>query len=148
MKTIKEIRETYPTISLKRICEETHLCYQYILKASKQPIPNQTYDASAFNYAAVNSIIEKKNVDFDSINWEEIAQSIKVTTPLSKQEEFKLDVTFKIRTEDTLYKVIYTTPTHIVFIAAAPTSTQPRVMNWDTFLHQSPRIVSPEPNEA
>lgn len=144
MKTIKEIRETYPTISLKRICEETHLCYQYILKASKQPIPNQTYDASVFNYEAVNAIIEKKGVDLNTIDWGEVAQTIKVTTPLSKPEEFKVDVTFKIRTEDTLYKVIYTTPTHVVFIATNPENTQPRVMNWDTFLHQSPRINSEE----
>ena len=142
MKTIKEIRTNYPTISLKRICDETNLCYQYILKASKQPVANQTYDVNAFNYDAVQKIIDRKSIDLESIDWSAISQSIKILTPINKPEEFAINVTFKIRNEEETFKVIYTTPSHIVFISTNPDNTQPRVMNWDTFSHQSPRIIA------
>ena len=142
MKTIKELRNTYPTISLKRICDETKVCYQYALKASKQPIPNQTYDATAFNYAAVQKIFDRKEIALEDYDWSAINQSIKVATPINKPEDFAVNTTFKIRNEEETFKVIYTTPSHIVFISTNPDNTQPRVMNWDTFSHQSPRIIS------
>lgn len=145
MKTIKELKNAYPKISLKKICDETKMCYQYVLKASKQPIENQPYDATAFNYEAVQKIFDKKEVDLDKFDWETIAAEQKTFEPINKPEEFTVDkqTQFKIRNDNTIYKTIYTTESHIVFIAEDPNvSTQPRVMNWDTFLHQSPRIIT------
>ena len=145
MKTIKELKSTYPKLSLKKICDETKMCYQYVLKASKQPIENQPYDATAFNYEAVQKIFDKKEVDLDKFDWETIAAEQRTFEPINKPEEFAVDkqTQFKIRNDNTIYKTIYTTESHIVFIAEDPEiSTQPRVMNWDTFLHQSPRIIS------
>ena len=145
MKTIKELKNTYNKLSLKKICDETKMCYQYVLKASKQPIENQPYDATAFNYEAVQKIFDKKEVDLDKFDWETIAAEQKTFEPINKPEEFTVDkqTQFKIRNDNTIYKTIYTTESHIVFIAEDPdVSTQPRVMNWDTFLHQSPRIIT------
>lgn len=145
MKTIKELKTTYNKLSLKKICDETKMCYQYVLKASKQPIENQPYDATAFNYEAVQKIFDKKEVDLDKFDWETIAAEQKTFEPINKPEEFTVDkqTQFKIRNDNTIYKTIYTTESHIVFIAEDPdVSTQPRVMNWDTFLHQSPRIIT------
>lgn len=146
MKTlsINEIRNTYPKLSLKKICDETKVCYQYVLKASKQPIPNQAYDATAFNFEAVQKIFDKKEIDLSAYNWEQINAEQKVFEPINKPEDFSVEnqTLFKIRNDAVTYKVIYTTESHIVFIAEDPNvSTQPRVMNWDTFLHQSPRIL-------
>lgn len=146
MKTlsINEIRNTYPKLSLKKICDETKVCYQYVLKASKQPIPNQAYDATAFNFEAVQKIFDKKEIDLSAYNWETINSEQKVFEPINKPEDFSVEnqTLFKIRNDAVTYKVIYTTESHIVFIAEDPNvSTQPRVMNWDTFLHQSPRIL-------
>lgn len=145
MKTIKELKTTYNKLSLKKICDETKICYQYVLKASKQPIENQPYDATAFNYEAVQKIFDKKEVDLDKFDWETIAAEQRTFEPVNKPEEFTVDkqTQFKIRNDNTIYKTIYTTESHIVFIAEDPNvSTQPRVMNWDTFLHQSPRIIT------
>lgn len=145
MKTIKELKNAYPKISLKKICDETKVCYQYVLKASKQPIENQPYDATAFNYEAVQKIFDKKEIDLSSYDWDQINASQKIFEPINKPEDFSVEnqTTFKIRNDAVTYKVIYTTESHIVFIAEDPNvSTQPRVMNWDTFLHQSPRIIS------
>lgn len=142
--TINEIRNTYPKLSLKKICDETKVCYQYVLKASKQPIENQPYDATAFNYEAVQKIFDKKEIDLSSYNWDQINAAQKIFEPINKPEDFSVEkqTTFKIRNDAVTYKVIYTTESHIVFIAvSSEVSTQPRVMNWDTFLHQSPRIL-------
>ena len=144
MKTIKELKNAYPKISLKKICDETKVCYQYVLKASKQPIENQPYDATAFNYEAVQKIFDKKEIDLSSYDWDQINANQKVFEPINKPEDFICNTTFfKIRNVETIYVTVYTTESHIVFVPASRSEgTQPRVMNWDTFLHQSPRIIS------
>ena len=140
----KSVLEANSKISLKRFCEELGLCYQYVLKASKQPEANVPYDPKATNYAAIDRIIAKKEIDLASIDWEAVSESIADFVPVNKPEDFQVGVAFRIRepktTEDTiLYTVQLTTETHIVFMDIK--GTQPRVMNWDTFLHQSPRII-------
>ena len=141
--TINEIKNTYPKLSLKKICDETKVCYQYVLKASKQPIENQPYDATAFNYEAVQKIFDKKEIDLSAYNWEQINAEQKVFEPINKPEDFTCNTTFfKIRNVETIYVTVYTTESHIVFVPASRSEgTQPRVMSWDTFLHQSPRII-------
>lgn len=141
--TIETIRTNYPKLSLKSICEAAGLCYQYVLKASKQPIAGQAYDPEAINYGAIAKIVERKNVDLDAIDWADLESQIKVVTPISKIEDFAVGVEFMLREaaekKGTLYTTVYTTETHIVFLSVG--NTQPRVMNWDTFVHQSPRII-------
>ena len=140
--TIETIRTNYPKLSLKKICEVTGVCYQYVLKASKQPIEGKPYDPADFNYTAVEKIFARKEVDFESYDWKTISDEIVIAAPVSKIEDFKVGTEFQLReTEDkkgTIYSVIFTTESHIVFMSNE--STQPRVMNWDTFIHQSPRI--------
>ena len=138
MKT-KELFNNFPKLSLKRICDELNVCYQYVLKASKKPIANQLYDPAATNYDEIDRIFEKKNINLEDYDWRAIEDSIKVFEPINKIEDFEFDTEFKIRGSEDYHKVIYITDTHIVFMQI--NSTQPRVMNWDTFLHQSPRII-------
>lgn len=142
--TIETIRTNYPKLSLKKICEVTGVCYQYVLKASKKPRAGVVYDADFFNCDEVDKIFERKNVNFDDYDWQKIESEIAIVAPINMIEDFKIGVEFNLREscEDKVgcvYEVIYTTETHIVFKAAA--STQPRVMNFDTFIHQSPRLV-------
>lgn len=140
--TIETIRTNYPKLSLKKICETTGICYQYALKASKQPIAGKPYDPADFNYEAVDKIFARKNVDFASYDWQKLSDEVTIAAPISKIEDFNVGTEFQLReTEDkkgTIYSVIFTTESHIVFMSNE--STQPRVMNWDTFIHQSPRI--------
>lgn len=165
MKNISELRKQYPELSLKKICETLGLCYQYVLKASKQPIPNEVYDpANTFNDAAVNKILERKGIDITGgesapIDWEAIAAECATSRASSAGttasiEAFTPGTLFTLRNihEDAVYKVIYKSETHIVFVACdALTSATlenrlelvntPRVMNFSTFLHQTPRVV-------
>lgn len=139
----EELKNSYPKLSLKKICEVTNVCYQYVLKASKKPIPNKPYDPTEINYEEVDKIFERKNVHLEEYDWKSIEESIKTLVPVSQIEDFKVDVEFTLREVEekkgTIYRVIFTTESHIVFMSNE--STQPRVMNWDTFVHQSPRIV-------
>lgn len=138
--TIQEVMSAYPRLSLKRVCDEAGLCYQYVLKASKQPIANQTYDPTATNWSAIEAIRAKKEIDLTAIDWNAVNDSIVVFTPVNKPEDFKPDTYFSLRKDDLTYRVLLTTETHIVFMDVD--GTQPRVMNWDTFQHQSPRIIT------
>lgn len=140
--TFETIKTNYPKLSLKKICEVTNVCYQYVLKSSKKPIPNTSYDPTSINYEEVDKIFERKGVDLGSFDWGTIENEITTITPINKIEDFEIDVEFTLREVEekkgTVYRVIFTTETHIVFMSKE--STQPRVMNWDTFVHQSPRI--------
>lgn len=143
--TIETIRTNYPKLSLKAICEASGLCYQYVLKASKQPVPNTPYDPTAVNYEAIAKIVERKGCNLDSIDWAALESQIRVVTPINKPEDFKVGDEFTLREvtaekKGTVYTILVTTDTHLVFMACD--STQPRVMNWDTFVHQSPRIIT------
>lgn len=144
--TIETIRTNYPKLSLKSICEAAGLCYQYVLKASKQPIAGQAYDPEAVNYDAIAKIVERKGADLSTIDWAALESNVKVATPVNKQEDFKIGTEFTLRESEekkgTVYSILVTTDTHLVFMAVD--STQPRVMNWDTFVHQSPRIIAKE----
>lgn len=138
-----ELKTNYPKLSLKKICEVTNVCYQYVLKASKKPIPNKPYDPTEVNYEEVDKIFERKNVKLEDYDWITIESEIATIIPINKIEDFAIDVEFTLREVEekkgTIYRVIFTTESHIVFMSNE--STQPRVMNWDTFAHQSPRIV-------
>lgn len=150
MTKFETIRNQYPGISLRKFCETTSLCYQYVLKASKLPIAGQAYDPTQINFDEVQKIIDRREgLNLDSFDWEaisaEAAASRAAQAPVNKQEDFDIGTEFKLRepkgTEGTpIYFVVYTTATHIVFQYID--DTQPRVMNWDTFMHQSPRILT------
>lgn len=149
---IKIVMEMYPKLSLKRICDETGLCYQYVLKASKQPIAGVAYDASAFNYKAVDAIVAKKEIDFDCYDWPAIEESVRTVEPISKIGEFSIGTEFTLRGSDNTNVVVYLnseltgaapgeyTITEIVFKDLE--TRKVRVMNVDTFAHQSPRILA------
>lgn len=157
---LKTIQENYPNITLRKFCETTGLCYQYLLKLSKQPIANQPYDPTAFNYEAVQRIIDKRfNPDDNTTptyNWGEIeadSQNSRNSTPTLKREDFILfdgttaKVQFTLRSNPHTYFTIYTNDTNIVF--GDINSDDIRTMNWSTFLHQSPRIIlTNNPTEA
>lgn len=161
MTTIKTLLDNNASLSLKRICETAGLCYQYVLKASKQPIPNTPYDPEGFNDDAVMKIVERRKVNLDDFDWNKITAEIAVRVPAQTREDFPVDTLFKMRgtkrsdetTPDALYKVVYSTEFQVVFQCETMGEQYGmlRVMNWDTFFHQSPRkttaTASDENNE-
>lgn len=138
--TFKQIREDYKNVSLKKFCETTELCYQYILKASKKPIEGQPYDPTAVNYEAVQRIIDQKGIDLDVFAWETLnTECARITTPINAIDDFKIGTQFKLRTDDNVYTVVYISNTCIAFVDSF--NEKIRTMNHDTFIHQSPRII-------
>ena len=138
--TFKQIREEYTNISLKAFCETTELCYQYILKASKKPIEGQPYDPKAVNYDAVQKIIDQKDIDLDSFDWDKLnSEHAMRTTPINAIDDFKIGTQFKLRTDDNVYIVVYISNTCIAFVDSF--NEKIRTMSHDTFIHQSPRII-------
>lgn len=138
--TIQDVMSTYPRLSLKRICDTLEIGYQYILKTSKQPIAGQPYDPNAVNYAAIQAIFDRRNIDLSNVAWNIVEASVVTYEPVTKLEEFEVGNEIKLRADDDVYVIHMITDTHIVFMAVD--STQPRVMNKDTFMHQSPRIIN------
>lgn len=139
--TFKQIREDYTNISLKAFCEETELCYQYILKASKKPIEGQPYDPTAVNYDAVQKIIDQKGIDLGEFDWDKLnSEHTMRTTPINTIDDFKIGTQFKLRTDDIVYIVVYISNTYIAFVDGF--NEKIRTMNHDTFIHQSPRIIN------
>lgn len=152
--TFEDIKNAHAEISLKKFCDTIGLCYQYILKVSKQPRAGEAYDATAINFEAIQRVLDKHTeIDLDKYDWSTIAEEVrqaKCNQPkVSKREDFKVGDKFTLRMSKkadadadataTTYEVIYMTATHIVFIDDK--QEQPRVMNWDTFAHQSPRAL-------
>lgn len=144
---LSEVRTNHPTLSLKRICDELGLCYQYVLKASKQPIMGAPYDPNAFNDDAVEKILVRKGVKVEEVDWEAIAAETKITTPIGRPEEFTQGARFTLREtkerkeqgKAPTYVVLVALDSYVVFVEE-DVDVAPRVMNWDTFLHQSPRV--------
>lgn len=140
--TIETVLKEHSKLSLKRVCDEAGLCYQYVFKASKTPIEGVPYDASATNFEAVQRIVDKKEIDLSKFDWEAIEASVKTFEPVNKSEDFQTETNFRLRADEKIYTVLYRNENYVCFINSEETTiAQPRVMNWDTFLHQSPRII-------
>ena len=92
--------------------------------------------------AGLEKIIERKGINLDDYNWDEINESVKTIVPVNKSmDDFTVGTKFTLRNDTTIYEIVYTTITHIVFISIDPKTTQPRTLNYETFVHQSPRIL-------
>ena len=149
MTTIKTLLDNNASLSLKRICETAGLCYQYVLKASKQPIADKPYNPTDFNDDAVMKIVERRGVNLDEFDWNKITAEIAIRVPAQTREDFPVGTLFKMRgtkrsdetTPEAMYKIVYSTDFQTVFQCETMGEQYGmlRVMNWDTFFHQSPR---------
>lgn len=142
--TIKNIFESNETLTLKKFCDVLQIGYQFVLKKSKEPIVGQPYDPNSKNYFEISKIIERKKIDVEEYDWTSIVSESKHYEPLNDIEDFQVGVEFKLRAsgnyeKDDIFEVLLLTKEYIVYKQI--NSEKPRVMNFDTFLHQSPRVV-------
>lgn len=136
---LETIMKENPTLSLRKICLEVGATYNVMLKASKAPIIGQVYDPEAFNYELVEKkLLEKIGIEkYNEIDWPSLAESSKRVP--SVKIPIVVGNLVTLRNDESVYNVLFTTDTHIVFIAT--NSTQPRVMSNETFLHQGGKVV-------
>lgn len=144
MMTLQQLLEGYEgKLSLRKVCDVMGVCYQYALKASKQPVAGEAYDPNAINYAAVEKVIARKGNLADH-DWDAIVAAAKVYTPLNALTEFGVGTQFRFRYDDkeVIRTIVYMTGSYVVHTSSVDDNEKPSVQNNDTFLHQSPRIVA------
>lgn len=140
MTKLENLLTTYPTLSLKKVSDTFGACYQYVLKMSKKPITGQIYDEKAVNYEEVEKVLLRKG-SFEDFDWNDIVNSVKVYQPLNQLDEFEVGTSFRFRYDDEeiVRTIVYKNDSYVVH--CNNNDDKPSVMNNDTFLHQSPRIV-------
>lgn len=141
--TLQQLLQHYEgKLSLKKVCDTMNVCYQYALKASKQPIAGEMYDPNAINYTAVEKVIARKG-NINDYDWDDIVASVKVYTPLNQLTEFEVGTQFRFRYDDKeiVRTIVYMTGGYVVHTSSVDGNEKPSVQNNDTFLHQSPRIL-------
>lgn len=135
---VKEMFEKHETLSLKKLSDSVGVNYNMMLKAGKQPIPGVPYDPTLLNYEAIETYLRKKNVDVDNLEWTEIATAA-AAIRTKEQINWTVGDTLKIRGSEATFRVELITPTHVVFMEVG--GTIPRAMSWNTFEHQTPKLV-------
>lgn len=139
--SLEQMMTTYPNVSLRKIAKALELNYNMLLKKRNEPIANTIWDPNAINYVAIEEYIRtKKSDELDALNWEELN-----TTTIAEKADvsnFVLGTFVTIRGTSTVYEVALLTETHIVLnpCSLASNDTTPRVFNFSTFMHQSPKI--------
>lgn len=134
--TLQQAMESYEKLSLRKLAEALGVNYNMLLKASKQPIVGMPYDPTATNYEAVEAYIAKKNPD--GVDYEALADmDLNTIVKLPFEPNVGQLLTLRQDAVDTIYQVIWVTPTHIVI--QGQNSTQPRVFSNATFMHQGPK---------
>ena len=67
--TLESLMKQYPNASLRKLSLATGVAYGWLLKKSKEPIPDVPYDPAAINYDAVQAVFEKKNIALAELDW-------------------------------------------------------------------------------
>lgn len=144
MKTLREVMEQNPNLSMRKIAQLADVSYVGLLKASHRPIQGQVYDPTAINFEAINQMIGSKlPEDFD---WEAVLKDVEA--PVQTPTEYAVGDMLRLRNpigtkynKDTIYKVVYLTTSHIILLPA--NSTEPRTLAINTMV-QYGRPVSVE----
>lgn len=137
--TLQTLMEKYPLVSLRKLAHATNVTYGILLKKSKEPVEGQPYDPEATNWAALEAVFTRKEINLEEVDWEGLnvgpnrqgASLVKDTSEFTVGKEVYLR-----RNNDTPYEILYTTETHVV-IKLKDTS-EPLAWSWSTFLINGP----------
>lgn len=137
--TLEFMFSQYPNASLRKLAAATEVNYGVLLKKSKDPIPGEAYDPEAINWTAIEATLAKKEVDFKTLNWEELnAGPNRKGAALQKDvEAFPVGCKVYLRKNNqTPYEVVYKTDTHVVLQLEG--SQEPIAWANNTFLINGP----------
>lgn len=136
---LKEAMQTYSNVSLRKLATACELSYGWVLKKSKEPIPGETYNPAAINYAAVQAVFEKRNIDLSKLDWEALNEAtLKHGAVLPKDmSAFQVGGKVYLREDNEVpFVICYKTDTHIVIMKEG--TTEPRAWSHATFLMKGP----------
>jgi hypothetical protein len=98
------------------------------------------------NYAELDKLFERKQINLDNYDWQDITNKMKIYEPITPLDEFKIGVIFTLRNNNNGCEVVYLNKDEndnvIEIIFKDYDNNKCRVMSTDTFMHQSPRILS------
>jgi hypothetical protein len=139
---LKDKMNTYENVSIRKLSMALNINYQTLLKASKKPIVNEPYNPDAINYAAIEEIINKKELDLESLDWETMNQpgnSGRAATLSKNIADFQVGDLVYLRTNPTTpYEIIYKTGTHIVIMLKG--TEEPLAWSYSTFFFKGPQF--------
>ena len=136
---LRAAMESHPNVSLRKLAVACELSYGWILKKSKEPIPNTVYDPTAVNYEAVAAVFAKKGIDLATLDWESLNEAtLKRGVQLTKNmDAFQVGQKVYLREDNTTpFEICYKTDTHIVIMKEG--TTEPRAWSHATFLMKGP----------
>ena len=139
--SIKELFAKEENISLRKLAVTADVSYQMLLKAAKKPVAGEVYDATAINYDEVEKLLTKKGFDIETLNIEDLKKEVQ--SKALKAEDIDMKALYTIRNSDEVYEVAYITSEMICL----KTGETLRAMSIATFLHQTPKVYTPNDAE-
>lgn len=137
---LQQLMEKYPLVSLRKLAHATEVTYGILLKKSKEPVVGEAYDPEATNWAALEAVFEKKEINLNTdVDWEALNQgpNRQGATLIKDTSAFKVgDKVYLRRNNEVPYEILYTTETHVV-IKLDGTS-EPIAWSWNTFMINGP----------
>lgn len=114
---LQALFSAHPNVSLRKLASATNVSYPVLLKKSKEPVIGQPYDPEVTNWEAIVKVLERKNVDFLELNWEELNENSKRKGATLQKDVSAFPIGAKVylrRNNETPYEIVYKTETHIV----------------------------------
>ena len=137
--TLQEFFEAYPNASIRKVAHATGINYGVLLKKSKEPIVGLPYDPEFTNWVALEDKLRSKNVDWTTLNWDELNQGPSRSGSTLQKDISAFNVGDKVylrRDNEVPYEILYKTETHIVIMKQG--STEPQAWANNTFLINGP----------
>lgn len=131
--------EQFPNVSLRKLAIACELSYGWILKCSKEPIPNVPYDPEAINFEKVAGVFTKRGIDLSTVDWESLNEAtVRNGATLTKDmSAFQVGAKVYLREDNKIpFEIVYKTGTHIVIMKEG--TTEPRSWSHATFLMKGP----------
>lgn len=150
---VKKLAHALEQVSLRQIALSTGCTYNVLLKASKAPIEGQMYDPEVPNLRAVVKAMKRKlGEDLTQLNWDEVVKDILENAPVREVggvsiDSFEIDDYVKLRDikdadgnviPQPVYQLKIRTGTHVVLVPVTE-GYVPRVISYETFIHQGAR---------
>lgn len=131
--------KTYPNVSLRKLALAYELSYGWILKCSKEPIPNVPYDPEAVNFEKVAGVFAKRGIDLHTADWDSLNEATlqRGATLTKDMSAFQVGAKVYLREDNEHpFEICYKTETHIVIMKEG--TTEPRAWSHATFLMKGP----------
>lgn len=140
--SLEALMHNYTNVSLRKVAHAFEVSYPALLKASKAPVAGEAYDPDAINWEAVALELCKREVNLDSVDWEELNATAqrKTGTLIKDANAFNVGDKVYLRRNATVpYEIVYKTETHIVIMLEG--TQEPLAWAINTFMLNGPQFT-------